>query len=75
MLAAMNYLVSCLWLLHCRFRKVLVADILHQHKVVRKNNPIFIWQGGFRDYIPCKDPEQAMWKPTGLARNSPYECY
>lgn len=59
----------------CRFRQVLVADIIHQHKAVRSNNPIYIWQGGFREETPCKDPEQALWKPTGLAKTSPYECY
>ncbi|DBB02473.1 hypothetical protein WJX82_005804 [Trebouxia sp. C0006] len=58
-----------------RFRKVLVADVIHQRKAIRSNNPIYIWQGGFRDQIPCKDPEQVLWRPTGLARNSPYECY
>ncbi|KAL0028754.1 hypothetical protein WJX79_005068 [Trebouxia sp. C0005] len=58
-----------------RFRKVLVADVIHHRKAIRSNNPIYIWQGGFRDQIPCNNPEQVLWKPTGLARNSPYECY
>ncbi|KAL0037517.1 hypothetical protein WJX77_000810 [Trebouxia sp. C0004] len=58
-----------------RFRKVLVADVIHQRMATRSNNPIYIWQGGFREQVPCKDPEQVLWKPTGLARNSPYVCY
>ena len=62
-------------MLSCRFRKVLVADVIHQRKAIRSNNPIYIWQGGFRDQVPRKDSEQVLWRPTGLARNSPYECY
>ena len=60
---------------YCRFRKVLVADIIHQHKAVRSNNPVYIWQGGFREVTSCKDPEQALWKPSGFARPSSREGY
>ena len=63
--------------LHCRYREKTVADVVHQHKAKMLNSPIYIWQGGFRDQISYPDPErrQVLWKPTGLAKNSPYSCY
>ena len=50
----------------CRYRHLVVNDVLQRSKAIKSNHPVNVWKGSFRDEAPI-DRHHKPWKPNGLA--------
>lgn len=51
----------------CRYKTTLVNEVLQRSKAVKRNNPVNIWKGPFRDDNPLLAISDKPWKPNGAA--------